>query len=74
MVATFVLASRRLATDPPVMRRQLLPFLGYGCFAVAVIAVCIAITHTDPSETVLDVVLIVQVAMVSAIRSPSWSR
>jgi len=67
LVATLVLASRRLARTSPVMRRQLLPFLGYGVLAVAVIAGCIAITHTDPSETVLDVVLIVQVAMVSAI-------
>ena len=63
MVVTFVLASRRLATTPAVVRRQLLPFLGYGCFAVAVIAICIAITHTNPSVAVLDAVLIVQLAM-----------
>ncbi len=67
MVVTFVLASRRLATTPAVVRRQLLPFLGYGCFAVAVIIICIAITHTNPSVAVLDAVLIVQLAMLCGI-------
>ena len=67
MVVTFVLASRRLATTPAVVRRQLLPFLGYGCFAVAVILICIAITHTNPSVAVLDAVLIVQLAMLCGI-------
>ena len=67
MVVTFVLASRRLATTPAVVRRQLLPFIGYGCFAVAVIATCITITHTEPSVTVLDATLIVQLAMICGI-------
>jgi signal transduction histidine kinase len=67
LVATFVLASRRLARTTPVMRRQLLPFLGYGCLAVVLIGICIAITHTDVSDTVLEVVLVIQVALVSGI-------
>ena len=67
MVVTFALASRRLAATTPLVRRQLLPFIGYGCFAVAAIAVCIAVTHTDVSDTVLDVVLVVQVALISGI-------
>ena len=67
LVATFVLAGRRLAATPAVVRRQLLPFVGYGGFAVAAIAVCIAVTHTDVSDSVLDVVLVVQVALISGI-------
>lgn len=67
LVATVLLAGRRLARISPVMRRQLLPFLGYGCLAVVAIGICIAITHTDVSDTVLDVVLVIQVALVSGI-------
>ncbi len=64
LVVSFVLATRRLSRTPPVVRRQLLPFVGYGCFSVAVLAVCIAITHSDVSIQVLDATLVVQVAVV----------
>ena len=64
LAVTFVLASRRLSHTPAVVRRQLLPFVGYGCFAVAVIGVCIALSHTDLDTAALDVVLIIQVAMI----------
>jgi signal transduction histidine kinase len=64
MVAAFVLALRRLSTAPAVIRRQLLPFLGYGCFAVAVIAIGIGVNHSDASNTVLDTVLLLQLAMI----------
>jgi signal transduction histidine kinase len=64
MVAAFVLALRRLSTAPAVIRRQLLPFLGYGCFAVAVIAIGIGVNHSHISNTVLDTVLLLQLAMI----------
>ncbi|MEP6649678.1 MAG: histidine kinase [Lapillicoccus sp.] len=67
VVVTFFLASRRLSNAPTVIRRQLLPFIGYGCVAVAVIAGCIAVSHSDVSDAVLDAALIVQLAMVCGI-------
>lgn len=64
MVATFLLASRRLSRTPAIVRRQLLPFVGYGCFAVTVIIACISISHANVSVPVLDAVLVVKVAMI----------
>jgi signal transduction histidine kinase len=64
LVSAVVLAVRRLSRTAPVVRRQLLPFLGYGCFAVAVLAGCVAVTQTDVSTEVLDATLIVQVAVI----------
>jgi signal transduction histidine kinase len=64
MVAAFVLAVRRLSLAPAVIRRQLLPFLGYGCFAVAVIAIGVGVNHSDVSDTVFDTVMLVQLAMI----------
>ena len=64
LVVTFLLASRRLARTPTVLRRQLLPFVGYGCLAVAVIGVCVALSHAELSAAALDAILLVQVAMV----------
>ncbi|HEU4998280.1 MAG TPA: histidine kinase [Lapillicoccus sp.] len=64
LLVTFVVASRRLSQTPAVLRRQLLPFVGYGCFALTVIAVCVALSHADLSTAALDAVLIVQVAMI----------
>jgi signal transduction histidine kinase len=64
LMVTFVLASRRLAQTPAVLRRQLLPFVGYGCVAVALIGVCVALSHADLSTTALNVILLVQVALI----------
>jgi signal transduction histidine kinase len=64
MVAAFVLAVRRLSMAPAVIRRQLLPFLGYGCVAVAVIAIGVGVNHSDVSDTVFDTVMLVQLAMI----------
>ena len=64
MVAAFVLAVRRLSIAPALIRRQLLPFLGYGCFAVAVIAIGVGVNHSDVSDTVFDSVMLVQLAMI----------
>jgi signal transduction histidine kinase len=63
LAVTFVLGSRRLSTAPVVVRRQLLPFIGYGCVAVAVLVVCIAVSHSAVPDTVLDAVLIAQLAI-----------
>ena len=52
LAATFVLASRRLATMPGVVRRQLLPFIGYGCLAIALIAVTVILIHLAPDTGV----------------------
>jgi len=64
LMVTFVLASRRLAQTPMVLRRQLLPFVGYGCVAVAVIGVCVALSHASLGTAALDAILLVQVAMI----------
>jgi signal transduction histidine kinase len=67
LVVTFVLASRRLARAPAIVRRQQWPFLGYGCIAVAVIAGGIALSHADLDTALLDLVLVVQVTMICGI-------
>jgi signal transduction histidine kinase len=64
MVAAFVLALRRLSTAPAVLRRQLLPFLGYGCIAVVVIAIGVGVNHSAVSDTVLETVLLLQLTMI----------
>ena len=64
MAATFGLAGRRLSTAPPVVRRQLGPFIGYGCVAITVISACIVVLHSDPDTAITDWVLLVEVAMV----------
>jgi len=60
LAATFVLASRRLAVMPGVVRRQMLPFIGYGCLAIAVIAVAVIVIHIAPGTSAEDVAAIVQ--------------
>jgi signal transduction histidine kinase len=65
MVVVFLLAFRRLSAAPAVLRRQLLPFLGYGCLAIVVIAGCVAVLHTDPGQAVAGVATAVEVVAVS---------
>ena len=67
LAATFVLASRRLATFPPTVRRQMAPFIGCGCAAIAVIAACIAVLHANQDPTVEAVVVLIQVLAVSVL-------
>ena len=64
LVVTFVLAIRRLSAAPAIMRRQLLPFIGYGCLAVGVIAGCITFANSNADPGLLDVLLLVELAMV----------
>jgi signal transduction histidine kinase len=67
LAAVFVLTSRRLATSPPVIRRQLAPFIGYGCVAIALIAVCVAVLHLQPDPAITALTILVQVAVVSVL-------
>ena len=67
LAAVFVLTSRRLATSPPVIRRQLAPFIGYGCIAIALIAICVAVLHLQPDPAITAVTILVQVAVVSVL-------
>jgi hypothetical protein len=66
MAVVFVLVSRRLATAPPVLRRQLGPFIGYGCVALVIIAVTIGALHLSEDPDIATPVILVQVAAASA--------
>ena len=67
LAAALVLTGRRLAAAPPVMRRQLAPFIGYGCVALVVISACVILLHSNPDPAVTGVIELVQVAAVSAL-------
>ncbi|HEU5000853.1 MAG TPA: sensor histidine kinase [Lapillicoccus sp.] len=64
LAATFVLASRRLAAMPGVVRRQLLPFIGYGCVAIAVIAVTVIVIHVAPGTSADYIANIIQLLVI----------
>lgn len=66
MTVVFVLVSSRLATAPPVLRRQLGPFIGYGCVALVIIAVTIGVLHLSDDPDIAAPVTLVQVAAASA--------
>jgi signal transduction histidine kinase len=63
LAATFLLASRRLAAMPGVVRRQLLPFIGYGCLAIAVIAVTVIVIHLAPDTGVAYLANVLQLVI-----------
>ncbi len=63
LLVTISLSARRLARVPAVERRRLLPFVGYGCMALAVIAVTIVVLHYGPGPALEDVAMVVQLVM-----------
>jgi len=67
LVATVVLWSVRLSRMAILARRQLLPFIGYGCAAIAVIAVTVVVLHLDPRPGVQQAAAIVQLLMLGGL-------
>ncbi len=67
LISAFVLVSRRLATAPPLLRRQLAPFIGSGCAMLVIVVGSIVVLHADPEPGVADVATLVQVAAVSVL-------
>ncbi|MFN8199767.1 MAG: histidine kinase [Nakamurella multipartita] len=65
LISAFVLVSRRLAGSPPVLRRQLTPFIGAGCVMLAIVVGTLFVLHADPAPAVADLATLVQVAAVA---------
>lgn len=70
-VATFVAAvivlGQRLRRATPTERRQLGPFVGYGCVALLVSAATVSVLRFDTSLTMQWAVLVIQVAVMSGL-------
>ncbi|MBS1697221.1 MAG: sensor histidine kinase [Actinobacteria bacterium] len=67
LIVTIVLCGRGLLRLPAVQRRQLLPFVGYGCAALAVIAGTVVVLHLDPLPGVQQAVVVLQSVMLGGL-------
>ena len=67
LVVTVVLCGRGLARMPALPRRQLLPFVGYGCAALAVIAATVVVLHLDPRVGAQQAADVVQSVMLGGL-------
>ncbi|MBS1674032.1 MAG: sensor histidine kinase [Actinobacteria bacterium] len=67
LAATVTLWVRRLARMPAPSRRRLLPFIGYGCAAIAVIGVTVVVLHLDPRPGVQAAATVVQLVMLGGL-------
>lgn len=67
LAATVVLWGVRLSRMPALPRRQLLPFIGYGCAAIAVIGVTVVVLHLDARPGAQQVATVVQLVMLGGL-------
>ena len=67
LIAAFVLVSRRLATAPGSLRRQLAPFVGADCAMLVIILGTLVVLHTEPAPPLADLATLIQVAAVSVL-------
>ncbi|MGN7860163.1 sensor histidine kinase [Microbacterium sp. 22303] len=67
LAATVVLWGIRLSRMATLPRRQLLPFIGYGCAAIAVIGVTVVMLHLDSRPGVQQAATVVQLLMLGGL-------
>ncbi len=67
LIVTIVLCGRGVARMPALPRRQLLPFVGYGCAALAVIAATVLVLHLDPRPGAQQAADVVQSVMLGGL-------
>ena len=67
LAATVVLWGVRFSRMPALPRRQLLPFIGYGCAAIAVIGVTVVVLHLDARPGAQQAATVVQLLMLGGL-------
>jgi len=67
LAAALVLCGRGLSRMPALQRRQLLPFIGYGCAAIVVIGVTVVVLHLDSRPGVQQAATVVQLVMLGGL-------
>lgn len=67
LMATVILWALRFARMPALPRRRLLPFIGYGCAAIAVIGVTVVVLHLDTRPGAQQVATVVQLVMLGGL-------
>lgn len=67
LIVTIVLRGRGLRRMPALPRRQLLPFIGYGFAALAVIAATVVVLHLDSRPGAQQAAAVVQAVMLGGL-------